>query len=120
MNSPLIIFIDILPREIISIIQLYLTNDFAVNALKEYYSYLYYKKELYEDFVYQQYVAPNCSCRRYYNQRAERWKTRECSECFKYDSTIVYMPCDFKLCIWDNPQFRRIQYGEKPDYDNSE
>lgn len=55
MITPLILFENKLPKELLNYIQNYLTNDIAINALKEYFSYLYHKKELYEDFVYDQY-----------------------------------------------------------------
>lgn len=118
MNSPLILFKNKLPRELLDYIQGYLTNDFAINALKEYYSYLYHKKELYEDFVYDQYIAPNCNCHRYYNSRAQRWKTRECNSCFVFESTFQYMPEDFRRCVWENPQYQKIQYNKKVEYDD--
>lgn len=115
MNSPLILFENKLPRELLDIIQSYLINDIAYIMLKEYFSYLYDKKELYEEFVYNNYVMPNCSCIRYFNSFANRWKTKECDVCFIYESTLTYMPEDFRLCIWDNDQFQKINYGEKID-----
>ena len=118
MISPLILFENKLPKELLNYIQNYLTNDIAINALKEYFSYLYHKKELYEDFVYDQYILPNCKCRRYYNSRAQRWKTRECDSCFIFDSTFTYMSEDFRMCIMDNPQYQKIQYGKNVEYDD--
>lgn len=118
MKSPIILFESKLPRDVLNIIQTYLINDFVYQALKEYYNYLYYKKELYENFAYEQYIIPNCSCRRYYNSIAQRWKERECSGCYIFEYTNVYMPKDFRICIYNNPQYRKIQYGEKINYNS--
>jgi hypothetical protein len=118
MKSPIILFESKLPRDVLNIIQTYLINDFAYQALKEYYNYLNYKKELYEDFAYQQYITPNCTCRRYYNSIAQRWKERECSGCFIFEYTNVYMPKDFRICIYNNSQYHKIQYGEKINYNS--
>ena len=109
MSSPLLIVEEVipykLPFEILNIIQSYMKNDVAYEVLKEYYSYLYYKKDLYEDFVYENYIAPNCYC----NPR----RKDECEHCYYYEYTYRYTPQDFKCCILDNPQFRKINYGEK-------
>lgn len=114
MNSPLIIFENKLPIELLNHIQSYMVNDIAVKALCDYFDYLYNKKEIYEEFVYEQYVMPNCRCIEYFNNIAQRWKTRECDACFIYESTFTYMPEDFRLCIWDNTaQYQKIKYGEK-------
>jgi hypothetical protein len=109
MNSPLILIQHKLPYEIINIIQSYLINNFAYRAVKEYYTYLYYKKDLYEDFAYNQYILPNCRCHRYYNSRAGRWKEHECYGCLSFEYGYVYMPLDYRICIYDNPQFNKIQ-----------
>ena len=116
MNSPLELFKNKLPQELLNIIQTYLINDVAYQVLKEYYNYLYYKKELYEDFVYTQYIEPNCTCHSYYNQIAQRWKHRECSGCYYLEYTNTYIPKDFRLCIDDNPQYGKIVYGKESNY----
>jgi len=108
MNTPLVLFKNKLPQDVLNIIQSYVMNDFVHNALKEYYSYLYYKKELYEDFAYQQYILPHCYCYRYYNSRAQRWKDRECRYCYEYEYTKKYIPSDYQLCIEDNKQYSKI------------
>ena len=113
MNSPLVLFENTLPQDLLNIIQSYLINDFAYKVLNEYFDYLYYKKELYEDFVYYQYVKPNCKCIRYFNSIAQRWKTRDCYNCDIFEYTYKYMPLDFRMCIHDNYQYQKIRYGEK-------
>lgn len=116
MNSPLILFTPYLPIEIIFYIQRYVSNDFVITALQEYYRYLYYKKTLYEDFVFNQYIRPTCRCYTRWNSIANRMKTRDCWRCTVYDSTSFYIPSDFRMCIEDNPQFMKISYGNKVDY----
>ena len=112
MNSPieLICSKHDIDKNIQNIIQSFIKNDIAYNALKEYFSYLYYKKELYQDFSYIQYVVPNCRCFRYWNSIANRYKTKECDECFKFEYTYIYTPNDFIECIEDNSQFEKIYY----------
>ena len=76
MNNPLSIIGGNLPIEIKYNIQSYLINETVYKILQEYFNYLCYKKELYEDFCYIQYVKPNCKCYSYYNSRANRWKKK--------------------------------------------
>ncbi len=108
MNSPIIILKDTLPLEILMNIQKYIVNDVVYSALQEYFGYLYYKKELYEDFVYTQYIMPNCKCIRYYNSLAQRWKTRDCYSCEKYEYSYNYIPKDFVNCVIKNNQYDKI------------
>ena len=89
-------------------IQSYLINEASYKALQEYFNYLFYKKELYQDFCYLQYVRPNCKCYTYYNSNAHRLKTRECYHCEKFEYSHKYIPNDFVECILDNNQFLKI------------
>jgi hypothetical protein len=102
MNTPIDIVANNLPQDVKNIIQNYCKNELMYNALREYFDYLYEKKEIYENFIYEHYVKPNCSC----------IGTRQCSECWLFHDTLHYMPEDFKLCIWDNPQFKKIYYNK--------
>ena len=108
MSSPLLIVQEVIPRklpnELVYIISSYLRNDIAYEAIKEYYSYLFYKRDLYNDFVYENYIMPNCYC----NLR----RRHECKYCYYHDYTDRYTPQDFICCIRDNPQFTKIFYGE--------
>ena len=104
MNSPLVLFKDKLPCEIINYIQLYLINDFAHKAIQEYIHYLYYEQELYEDFVMQNYVFPNCDCHRY--------RKRECNACYEFEYTTKYHLSQYNVCIWNNKQLHNIRYGK--------
>ena len=107
MSSPLLLVQEVipskLPNELVYIISSYLRNDIAYEAIKEYYSYLYHKRDLYEKFVYENYIIPNCYC----NRRRD-----ECEYCYDYDYTDRYTPQNFKCCIQDNPQFTKICYGQ--------
>ena len=89
-------------------IQSYLVNETAYKVLQEYFNYLFYKKNLYEDFCYEQYVKPNCICYRYYNSNAQKWKTKDCIFCDEFEYTDKYIPNDYIECIKNNNQFKKI------------
>ena len=108
MNSPHLYFYNIFSNEINNNIQSYLINETAYQILQEYFSYLIYKKNLYQDFCYTQYIEPNCKCYRYYNPRAKRWKTRDCYLCDEFEYSDKFLPNDFKECISNNNQFYKI------------
>ena len=99
MNNPLSIISGNLPNEIRYNIQSYLINETAYKILQEYFSYLTYKKNLYEDFSYDQYIKPNCYCVRYFNNNASRWKMRDCHYCDDFAYSNKYKPLDFIECI---------------------
>jgi hypothetical protein len=94
--------------EIRVVIKSYLVNEIAYKMLQEYFNYLYYKKELYENFCYTQYIRPNCYCRTYYNSNAQRWKTRDCRHCDELEYSDKFIPNDFLECIRENPQYEKI------------
>jgi hypothetical protein len=110
MSSPLLIVQEVIPhkfpQEILNIIQSFLKNDMVYQAIKEYYAYLYNKKEAYEADVYKTYIMPNCYCHRLR-------RNRDCSYCHEFEYTYKFVPQDWKCCIQDNPQFLKICYGEK-------
>ncbi len=97
-----------LPDEIKYNIQSYLVNECLYKALQEYFQYLIYKKELYENFCYEQYVIPNCRCYTYYNSNAQRLKMRDCYYCDELEYGNKYKPNDFMECIKNNNQFKKI------------
>lgn len=103
-----------LPDEIINNIRKYMVNEIAYEALQQYFNYLYEKKEKYEEFVWNNYVYPNCTCNNCPdNGKYKIYKKRDCNECFKFESTFMYTPNDFVECISDNPQFQKIYYGKE-------
>jgi len=103
-----------LPDEIINNIRKYMVNEIAYEALQQYFNYLYEKKEKYEEFVWNNYVYPNCVCNNCPdNGKYKIYKKRDCNECFKFESTFMYTPNDFVECISDNPQFQKIYYGKE-------
>tara|TARA_Y200000002_G_scaffold375108_1_gene376878 strand:+ start:535 stop:882 length:348 start_codon:yes stop_codon:yes gene_type:complete len=108
MINPISIIGSKLPDEIKYNIQSYLVNETAYKMLQEYFNYLYYKKELYENFCYEQYIKPNCYCFRYFNSSANRWKTRDCHYCDNLEYSDKYKPLDFIECIINNDQFKKI------------
>ena len=48
------------------------------------------------------------------------FKRRDCDECFKFESTMIYMPENFQICIWDNNQFQKIYYNDDKNHFNYE
>ena len=114
MISPVKILEDKLPQDIINIIQSYLVNNIAYNAISSYFDRLYIKKNKYEEFVWDNYVYPKCACNNCPdNGKYKIYKKRDCDECFKFESTFMYTPNDFVECISDNPQFQKIYYGKE-------
>ena len=114
MNSPVKIIKHILPQDVLDIIQSYLVNDIAYTAISSYFDRLYIKKNKYEEFVWANYVYPNCYCNNCPdNGRYKIYKKRDCNECFKFESTFMYTSNDFVECISDNPQFQKIYYGKE-------
>jgi len=108
MNSPLIIFKDKLPREIISKIQLYLTNDLVNVAVRDYIYYLYYEKELYEEFVLANYVFPECRCNGFPdNGLSKYYKRKDCSVCWYFESGGWSLD-RYNVCVSENSQHRKI------------
>jgi hypothetical protein len=72
------------------------------------------KKEKYEEFIYFNYIYPNCSCNNCpYNGKYKIYKKKDCNPCFIFESTFTYMPNNFNECIINNPQFQKIYYNEK-------
>ena len=98
MINPLSIIGKNLPDEIKYNIQSYLVNEMAYKMLQEYFNYLFYKKNLYEDFCYEQYVKLNCSCYRYYNSNAQRWKTRDCYICNELNLSAICLSGLNNIC----------------------
>lgn len=101
---------EFFPTEIIYHIRSYMKNEHAEQALQEYFQYLIYKREMYRDFAYEQYVATRCGC---YQMRGSG---RECSACYLYEYTDRYEPNDYVTCIRDNPQYHKILYGNYSPY----
>jgi len=118
MTTPLTIIQNELPYklcdEIINHIQQYLRNELMYNALGEYFDYLCYKNELYENFILYNYIIPYCNCSSFTpdNGNIQVYKKKECSVCFMYNSTTYFMPKDYELCIINNPQYSKIRYGQ--------
>ena len=101
MISPVNVLRNYMPRELCDIIQSYITNDIANQAIKKYYSCLLYEQDVYEDFVLHTYVGPNCYCHRLR-------RNKDCSWCYKFEYTNVYKLDSYVMCIQDNDQYQKI------------
>lgn len=76
-------------------------------CLQEYFQYLIYKRDLYRDFVYDQYANSQCECRGHRG---------ECEVCYLYDYSRYYEPNDYVICIQENPQYYKIITGNQSPY----
>ena len=103
MNSPVSLICNhyFIPQEIENIIQSYTINDFAYKVLQEYFHYLYAEQDLYDDFVYQTYIAPLCYCHKLR-------RNKDCNHCYYYEYTTRYKLNSYINCIWDNNQYSKI------------
>jgi len=116
MNSPLVLFKNTFPEEVINHIQSFIINEHVYEALRNYFNNLYDKKESHNEFIWDNYVYPKCFCDNCPDNGVTKiFKRRDCDECFKFEYTLIYMPEDFQHCIWDNNQFQKIYYK---DYNN--
>ena len=98
-----------LPDTVINHIQKYLKNDIVYEAINKYYGYLYDKKKLYEEFVWNNYVFPKCYCNGCPdNGRNKLFRRKDCDYCFIFQFTSKYKLTDFEICIENNPQFFKI------------
>jgi hypothetical protein len=103
MNSPLVLFERRLPRELIFMIQRYISNDFVHDALSEYKSYLIYEQKIYDEFCYNQYVLPNCYCHRLSQKYLKKYDG--CDHCRTYESLYYYKLPQYLTCIMDDNDY---------------
>ena len=123
MNSPVYLFKEILPQELLNKIQQYVpVNDKIKNALRKYYDQLYNQRLLDEEEIYEKEIYPNCSCSNCPNNgRYKIFRRRDCSLCFEYEIKQYcgyYASNKYKIAIRDNPQYKKIAYDDN-DSDNS-
>jgi len=103
MNTPLVIIQRLFPQEVVNIIQSFMRNDIVYQAIDEYFYYLFYQEELYNNFIYNTHIVPNCYC-----YRIPRKK--ECQYCHEYESMYARTSDAYVICIEENDQFHSI-YG---------
>ena len=104
MNSPLSVICQKykIPFELENIIQSYTVNDVVYTALQEYFHYLYYAQQLYSDFVYDNYIIPNCYC------ALRRRRKYDCNPCYYFEYTDKYTLSSYLTCLTKNPQCSKI------------
>ena len=111
MNTPLILFEKYLPIEIMFYIQRYVSNDFAFEAIKKHIKYSYNEEILYRQFVYNEYLIPNCPewcsgfSRRYFNK---------CEHCINFLFTKYYNLQKYTTCVYHNNQLKK--FNVKPTH----
>ena len=117
MNSPVTIFHNILPQEVLNQIQQYLpVNENIRCALANYYDKLYDQKVIDDEEAFELHIYPNCVCANCPdNGRTEIFRRRECSVCFEHEMKEYlgeYTNEQFHLVCKNNPQYRKIAYKE--------
>lgn len=117
MNSPVTIFNDILPQEVLNQIQQYLpVNEYVRNALAKYCDKLYDQKVIDDEEAFEIHIYPNCVCANCPdNGRTKIFRRRECSVCFEHEMKEYlgeYTSEQFHLVCKNNPQYRKIAYKE--------
>lgn len=83
MITPLIILKDKLPQELLHIIQSYLSNDIAEKSIDLFLKKITIREQLYNKFIYYNYIFPNCYCYRVLYPSICIW-------CYKYIHTYDY------------------------------
>lgn len=124
MNTPVTMFEQILPQELLDQIQQYLTvNDEVKNAIKKYYDYLYDGKISDDEKAFEKNVYPLCVCSNCPdNGREKIFKRKECWYCDEYEMKAYngnYANDKFHLVITNNPQYKKIAYDIKEDEENT-
>ena len=117
MNSPVTIFDNILPQEVLDQIQQYLpVNENIRTALANYYDKLYEKKVMDDEEAFEIHIYPNCVCANCPdNGRTKIFRRRDCSVCFEHETKEYlgeYTNERFHLVCKNNPQYRKIAYNE--------
>jgi hypothetical protein len=117
MNTPLVIFNNILPQEVLDQIQQYLpVNEKIRTALANYYDKLYEKKVMDDEEAFEIYIYPVCLCANCPdNGRNKVFIRRECAACFEHEMKEYlgeYTNERFHLVCKNNPQYRKIAYKE--------
>ena len=111
MNTPLILFEKYLPIELIFYIQRYVSNDFVVEAIKKHITYSYDEEILYRQFVYNEYIRPNCPdwCSGF-----SRRYLHKCEHCLDFIFSDYYKLQRYITCTKDNTQLQK--FNVTPNY----
>ena len=125
MNSPVTIFDNILPQEVLNQIQQYLpVNENIRTALANYYDKLYDQKVIDDEEAFEIHIYPNCVCANCPdNGRTKIFRRRECSVCFEHEMKEYlgeYTNEQFHLVCKNNPQYRKIAYNKYDSDSDSE
>ena len=110
MNTPLILFEKSLPIELIFYIQRYVSNDFVVDAIKKHIKYSYNEEILYRQFVYNEYLKPNCPewCTGFSRRHSDK-----CDYCIDFLFTKNYNLQKYKTCVYNNNQLKKFNVKPK-------
>ena len=86
-------------------IQRYVSNNIVFDAIKKHIQYSYNEELLYRQFVYNEYLKPNCPnwcsvfSRRYHDK---------CDYCIKFIFTDYYKLQKYQTCVYNNSQLKKF------------
>jgi hypothetical protein len=109
MNTPLVLFERRLPRELINIIQSYLSNDIVYLAIRNYFHYLLSEQELYMQHMYETYVMEQCYCHKMSSRNMRVYDG--CDHCNWYERIETddeHFSSLYLTCITYNEQYYKI------------
>ena len=106
MNTPLVLFYNILPIEVINIIQSFIVNEISKKVLEYIFHKINIKQQIYDRFVYFNYIIPNCYC------FAIHINDNCCNWCFDYKYTNKYNLPLFNTIFYRNSQYKKIMFDE--------
>ncbi len=110
MNTPLILFEKSLPVELIFYIQRYVSNDFVFEAIKKHIKYSYNEEILYRQFVYNEYLKPNCP--EWCTGFSRRYSSK-CEHCLDFLFSGYYKLQKYKTCVYNNNQLKKFNIKPK-------
>ena len=121
MITPLVLLQNKIPQECIDLIQKYVSCSIAEEAANKSYDIIinniHQRNNLYRDFVWDNYVYPNCFCNNCPdNGRHKLFKKRDCDHCFIFESTMTYYTEEFMEKIWNE----NIPYDNSSEYSNED
>jgi hypothetical protein len=107
MNTPIKMLDLQLPIGLINKIQGYLRNDIAHEAVREYLYYLEYQQQVYDDYIYNTQVQPNCYCHELCAKYLRKYDG--CDYCRRFESDDCYKLPQYMVCFSDNEQCCKLR-----------
>lgn len=106
MNTPLILFYKKLPLELINHIQTYIVNEIPKKALEQFFYIIIQKQQLYDQFVYYNYILKNCYC------FSININDMCCNWCFDYKYSSKYNIPLYNTIVFGGSEYNKIMFDE--------